>query len=86
MDSIYFRDPLGQLIECATYKFEPPVGSTHAEVLLEAHKIRIARAEHHIMDEHLADAIELLVMRYQQSLSADRSVKNPYTEKPTVGD
>jgi len=26
MDSIYFRDPLGQLIELACYKFEPPTG------------------------------------------------------------
>lgn len=33
MDSIYFRDPLGQLIECACYKFEPPVGYTHADAL-----------------------------------------------------
>ena len=29
------RDPLGQLIECACYKFEPPVGATHADVLRE---------------------------------------------------
>ena len=86
MDSIYFRDPLGQLLECACYKFEPPLGSTHAEVLLEAHRIRVARGAHHISDEHLADAIELLVVRNQQSLSADRSAKDPYTSKPPVWD
>lgn len=86
MDSIYFRDPLGQLIECATYKFDPPAGSTHAEVLLEAHKLRVERGDHHITDEHLADAIELLVTRRQQSLSSDRSAKDPYTEKPPVWD
>ena len=40
MDSIYFEDPLGLLIELASYRFEPPVGFTHAEVLLEAHKLR----------------------------------------------
>lgn len=86
MDSIYFRDPLGQLYECACYKFDPPYGSTHAEVLLEAHRIRVARDDHHIADEHVADAIELLVQRNQQSLNTDRSVKDPYTAKPPVWD
>ncbi|MGB7337563.1 MAG: VOC family protein [Phototrophicaceae bacterium] len=86
MYSIYFRDPLGQLIECANYKFDPPVGSTHAEVLIEAHKIRIERGEYNITDEQVADAIELLVERYQQTLSSDRSVKDPYTAKPPVWD
>ena len=38
MDSIYFTDPLGLLIELASYRFEPPAGVTHAEVLLEAHR------------------------------------------------
>src|SRR5690606_17847035 len=39
MDSIYFRDPLGLLIELAAYRFEPPAGCTHSDVLLEAHLI-----------------------------------------------
>ena len=30
MDSIYFKDPLGLLIELASYRFEPPFGFTHA--------------------------------------------------------
>ena len=30
MDSIYFEDPLGLLIELASYRFEPPFGYTHA--------------------------------------------------------
>ena len=58
--SIYFRDPLGQRIELACYKFEPPTGSTHADVLREAHNIRVAKGAYNIADEHLADAIELL--------------------------
>ena len=33
MDSIYFRDPLGLLIELASYKFEPPLGFKHGQVL-----------------------------------------------------
>ncbi len=78
MDSIYFRDPLGQLFELASYKFEPPVGVTHAEVLLEAHKLRVAEDAHHITDAHLADAIEQLTRRTSETLSADRTVKNPY--------
>jgi catechol 2,3-dioxygenase-like lactoylglutathione lyase family enzyme len=32
MDSIYFEDPLGLLIELASYRFEPPHGHTHADV------------------------------------------------------
>lgn len=86
MDSIYFRDPLGQLIECACYKFDPPTGTTHTEVLLEAHKLRVAYDDYNISDAHLADAIELLVKRYQNSLSSDRSVKDPYQDKPPVWD
>lgn len=78
MDSIYFRDPLGLRIELASYRFEPPEGFRHADVMLEAHKIRVARGDHHIDREHLADAIEALVERGQRSLSGDRSAKNPY--------
>src|SRR6476659_7885020 len=73
MDSIYFHDPLGQLIELASYRFEPPAGFTHADVLLEAHKLRVEQGDHNIAQEHLADAIELLVTRSRASLSDDRS-------------
>jgi catechol 2,3-dioxygenase-like lactoylglutathione lyase family enzyme len=79
MDSIYFRDPLGLRIELASYRFEPPEGCRHADVMIEAHRIRVTRGDHHIDKEHLADAIELLVRRGQQSLSKDRSARNPYT-------
>jgi catechol 2,3-dioxygenase-like lactoylglutathione lyase family enzyme len=71
MDSIYFKDPLGLLIELASYRFEPPAGSTHAEVLLEAHKIRVQRDDYNIAQGHLADAIELLTERSRGSLSRD---------------
>ncbi len=60
MDSIYFTDPLGLLIELASYRFEPPHGHTHADVLHEAHRIRVGRGDDHIDREHLADAIEEL--------------------------
>lgn len=69
MDSIYFKDPLGLLIEIACYKFEPPRGCSHADVLLEAHKRRVAAGDYNIAEVHLADAIEALVARTQESLS-----------------
>lgn len=80
MDSIYFRDPLGQLLELACYKFEPPVGFTHAQVLLEAHHIRVAAGAYNITEVHLADAIERLVARSQGSLSEDRAPKHGYPQ------
>ena len=79
MDSVYFRDPLGLLIEIASYRFEPPAGHTHADVLLEAHKIRVARDDYNIAPIHLADAIEKLTTRSRESLSEDRAPKDPYT-------
>jgi hypothetical protein len=63
MDSIYFQDPLGLLIELASYRFEPPFGYSHAEVLSEAHAIRVERGDYNIAPGHLADAIERLVER-----------------------
>jgi catechol 2,3-dioxygenase-like lactoylglutathione lyase family enzyme len=78
MDSIYFTDPLGLLIELASYRFEPPAGFTHADVLLESHKIRTARGDYNIAEIHLADAIERLTARGRASLSEDRSPKDPY--------
>jgi glyoxalase family protein len=78
MDSIYFQDPLGLLIELASYRFEPPAGHTHADVLLAAHRIRVERDDYNIDREHVADAIEALVLRSRESLSDDRSPKAAY--------
>ncbi len=77
-DSIYFEDPLGLLIELASYRFEPPPGYTHADVLLEAHKLRVQRADYNIDQVHLADAIQALVERSKATLSDDRAPKDPY--------
>ncbi len=77
MDSIYFEDPLGLLVELASYRFEPPFGVTHADVLLQAHKLRVERGDHHIAAVHVADAIEVLVLRTRPSLWDDRSPRNP---------
>lgn len=63
MNSIYFRDPLGMLIELASYRFEPPHGHTHADVLMAAHKVRVAAGDDAIADKHLAIAIENLSAR-----------------------
>ena len=78
MDSFYFRDPMGLLIELASYRFEPPVGFTHGDVLLEAHKRRVAAGDYNIQEKHLADAIEALELGRRGSLSEDRSPKDPY--------
>jgi catechol 2,3-dioxygenase-like lactoylglutathione lyase family enzyme len=78
MDSIYFEDPLGLLIELASYRFEPPHGHAHVDVLLEAHRIRVERGDHNITEVHVADAIEILVQSSRTSLSDDRAPKDPY--------
>src|SRR5829696_6536833 len=78
MDSIYFNDPLGLLIELASYRFEPPAGHTHADVLMRAHHLRVRRGDHHIARIHVADAIEALAVDSRETLSGDRSPKDPY--------
>jgi glyoxalase family protein len=80
MDSIYFTDPLGLLIELAAYRFEPPAGHTHADVLFEAHRLRVSQGDYNIAPIHLADAIERLIARSRASLSEDRAAKDPYDE------
>ena len=60
MDSIYFREPLGLLIELASYKFDPPIGFSHANVLEKAHEIRVKRKALNIQDEDIASAIKSL--------------------------
>jgi catechol 2,3-dioxygenase-like lactoylglutathione lyase family enzyme len=71
MDSLYFPDPLGLLIELSSYRFEPPAGSSHAEVLMEAHRLRVERGDYAIAQAHLADAIERIVRRTRPTLSSE---------------
>ena len=47
-------------------------------MLLEAHRLRLERDDHHIAEVHLADAIEIMTARSRETLSADRTPKNPY--------
>ena len=60
MDSLYFREPLGLLIELSSYKFEPPQGYTYAKVLEKAHELRIKRKAKNIEDEDISYAIKNL--------------------------
>ena len=60
MDSLYFREPLGLLIELASYKFEPPYGFSYANVLEKAHELRIKRKAKNIEDEDISYAIKNL--------------------------
>ena len=61
MNSIYLQDPNGMKVELSCYKFETPHGFCDAEVLMQAHRLRVERGDHHITEEHLADAIEMLL-------------------------
>ncbi len=61
MDSIYLQDANGLKVELACYKFETPEGFRDAEVLAQANRLRVERGDHHINEEHLADAIETLL-------------------------
>jgi len=63
MDSIYFRDPNGQLLEMACFKFTPPDGHSLADVLGLAHRLRVEASDYAIADKHLADALAILSER-----------------------
>ncbi len=66
MDSIYFRDPNGQLLELACFKFTPPQGCTVADVLSTAHRLRVESGDYNITDRHLADALAELTEQKQK--------------------
>jgi len=68
MDSIYFSDPNGLRLELACYKFEAPEGVREADVIQRADVFRREAGDHHISEQHLADAIEALMAE-----DADRS-------------
>ena len=61
MNSIYLQDANGLKVELACYKFETPEGFRDVDVLMAAHRLRVERGDHHVSDEHLADAIEQLL-------------------------
>lgn len=60
MDSLYFRDPNGSLIELACYKFSPPDGRSASDVLRTAHQIRVEERDGNITEKHLKEATEQL--------------------------
>jgi glyoxalase family protein len=61
MNSIYLKDANGLKVELACYKFETPEGFRASDVLIQAARLRVERGDHHIADEHLADAIVWLL-------------------------
>ena len=61
MDSIYLKDPNGLTVELACYQCQTPDGFRDAHAMIQAHRLRTERGDHHITEEHLADAIELLM-------------------------
>ena len=56
-------------MELACYKFEAPEGLRAVDVLRKAHHMRVERGDHHITDEHVADAIEFLLAARDRSLT-----------------
>jgi catechol 2,3-dioxygenase-like lactoylglutathione lyase family enzyme len=60
MDSIYFRDPLGLLIEIAAYTFTPPKGESHASVISKAFDLRKQAGAAAISREHVKAAVAAL--------------------------
>ena len=61
MNSIYLIDPNGLKVELACYKFDVPDGLRAADILVCAYRLRLERGDHHIAEEHLADALALLM-------------------------
>ena len=61
MKSIYFRDPLGLLIELAYYTFVIPEGSRVADIMIRAHRIRVHEGAYNIQQLHIAMAIEEVI-------------------------
>lgn len=57
MYSLYFRDPNGFQLELAYYKFAPPRGRTVAEILREAHEIRVRQGDGNITEKHLEQVL-----------------------------
>jgi glyoxalase family protein len=78
MDSIYFRDPNGHLLEMACYKFVPPEGYTYGDVLTTAQRLRVAAGDYNVTDVHLADAIAQLTERRAKSVN-----EQPLSVTPT---
>lgn len=74
MDSIYLHDANGLKVELACYKFETPEGFRDVDVLIGAHRLRVERGDHHITEDHLADAIEALMQTRARLEPAESSV------------
>ena len=73
MNSIYLQDPNGLKVELACYKFETPEGFRDTDVLMAAQRMRVERGDHHITEEHLADAIESLLATRDRLETAERA-------------
>ena len=58
MESIYFEDPLGLTVELTYYRFTVPEGHRIADVMIAAHRLRVAMGDHNIQQHHIAKAIE----------------------------
>ncbi len=57
MDSLYFRDPNGLLLELSVYVFDAPPGISRTEVFQTAHRLRQEWGDYNIDKRHLDAAI-----------------------------
>ena len=77
MDSIYFDRPARAADRARVYRFEPPQGNTHSDVLIEAAKLTSpALTTASTAAPRRRDPAARL--RSRQTLSDNRSPKQPY--------
>lgn len=60
MHSMYFREPLGHMIELAAYKFTAPDSVSDVDVLRKAYELRIARGAEATETEDVEAAVKAL--------------------------
>ena len=81
MDSIYFRDPLGQLYELASYRFEPPAGRQPCRGAARGASASASRAATTTSAKSISPTrSRRMIRRDRGSLSADRAPKDPYAK------
>ena len=78
MDSIYFTDPLGLLVELASYRFEPPRARRTPTCCSPRTGCAWSAADRSIDRVHFADAIEELVLKRARRSATTAGRSDPY--------
>jgi glyoxalase family protein len=80
--SIYFKDPNGVRIELLVWLTSPPPDLTQAEIIREAHAVRIARGANYVEDQDVQAAI--LELRAKKLAAMVDDVPPPDIEQDVV--